>query len=56
MLHNLLDSYQDVILISDMYLPKEVILEMLYQVDPRLTESSLSIKYIGNQNQPVHYI
>ena len=40
-LHNLLDSYQDVILISDMYLPKEVILEMLYQVDPRLTELPL---------------
>ena len=57
MLHNLLDSYQDVILISDMYLPKEVILEMLYQVDPRLTELPLYLSSdIGNQNQPVHYI
>ena len=50
MLHNLLDSYQDVILISDMYLPKEVILEMLYQVDPRLTELPLYLSSdIGNQ-------
>lgn len=49
-LHNLLDSYQDVILISDMYLPKEVILEMLYQVDPRLTELPLYLSSdIGNQ-------
>ena len=33
-----------------MYLPKEVILEMLYQVDPRLTELPLYLSSdIGNQ-------
>ena len=40
-LYSLLDKYQDVILVSDMYLPKEVILKMLNKVDPKLTELPL---------------
>jgi len=49
-LYDLLNKYQDVILISDMYFPKEVILEMLNKVDPRLTELPFYLSSdIGNQ-------
>lgn len=49
-LYDLLDKYQNVILISDMYLPKEVIQKMLDQVDSRLTELPLFLSSeIGDQ-------
>lgn len=49
-LYNLLNSYQEVILISDMYLPKEVIKKMLFKVDPKLAELKLYLSSdIGDQ-------
>lgn len=49
-LYDLLDKDQDVILVSDMYLPKEVILKMLNKVDSKLTELPLYLSSeIGNQ-------
>lgn len=49
-LYDLLDKYQDVILISDIYLPKEVILEMLNKADPGLTELPFYLSSdMGNQ-------
>lgn len=49
-LYDLLDKYQDVILISDMYLPKEVIVQMLERVDPKLTELPIYLSSeSGNQ-------
>ena len=54
--YSLLDKYQDVILVSDMYLPKEVILKMLNKVDPKLTELPLYLSSeIGDQNQLAYY-
>lgn len=49
-LYNLLENYQDVILISDMYLPKEIIKKMLVKVDPMLGELPLYLSSdIGDQ-------
>ncbi|MBO1198420.1 CDP-glycerol glycerophosphotransferase family protein [Staphylococcus simiae] len=50
LLYDLLDHNQDVILISDMYLPKDVIIQMLTKVDPKLAELPLYVSSDkGNQ-------
>lgn len=50
LLYKLLDNNQDVILISDMYLPKDVIIQMLRKVDPKLAELPLYVSSDkGNQ-------
>ncbi|MFB8736298.1 hypothetical protein ACEQPO_29585 [Bacillus sp. SL00103] len=53
----LINQGNDVVLISDMYLPKEVIVEMLKNADERLAELPLFLSSdYGDQRQQENFI